>query len=102
MIRWENAKDLLAKEGLRLVRDLDHNYGYTYNDDEVNTLAGVINSVQDIMGMIITDDYPADDIDNLNENYIYYDKASGKYYYKKRTYTYEKVDNDVSYSPIPL
>lgn len=102
VIRWENAKDLLAKEGLRLVRDLDHNQGYTYNDDEVNTLAGVINSVQDIMGMIITDDYPADDIDNLNENYIYYDKASGKYYYKKRTYTYEKVNGDVSYSPIPL
>jgi hypothetical protein len=102
VIRWEDAKDILAKEGLRLVRNLDHNYGYTYNDDEVNTLAGVINSVQDIMGMIITDDYP-DDIDNLNENYIYYDKSKGKYYFKKRTYTYEKVDDDViSYEPVPL
>lgn len=101
VIRWEDAKDILAKEGLRLVRNLDHGYGYTYNDDEVNTLAGAINSVQDIMGMIITDDYP-DDVDNLNENYIYYDKSKGKYYFKKRTYTYEKVDGDVSYEPIPL
>ena len=102
VIRWEDAKDVLAKEGLRLVRNLDHNYGYSYNDDEVNTLAGVINSVQDIMGMIITDDYPEDAVDTLNEDYIYYDRASGKYYYKKRTYTYEKVDDDVSYDPIPL
>lgn len=101
VIRWEDAKDILAKEGLRLVRNLDHGYGYTYNDDEVNTLAGAINSVQDIMGMIITDDYP-DDVDNLNENYIYYDKSKGKYYFKKRTYTYEKVDGDVSYEPVPL
>ena len=101
VIRWEDAKDVLAKEGLRLVRDLNHNYGYTYNDDEVNTLAGVINSVQDIMGMIITDDYP-DEVDTLNEDYIYYNKAEGKYYYKKRTYTYDKVDGDVSYEPIPL
>lgn len=101
VIRWEDAKDVLAKEGLRLVRENDVNLGYTYNEDEVNTLAGVINSVQDIMGMIITDDYPAE-VDTLNENYIYYDTTSGKYYYKRRTYTYTPADMDTDLEPVDL
>ena len=67
----------------------------------MNTLAGAINSVQDILGMIITKDYP-DDVDNWNENYIYYDTASGKYYYKKRTYEYEPIDKDVAYEKVDL
>lgn len=102
VIRWEDAKKVLAKEGLRLVRADDKGLGYTYNPEEVNTLAGVINSVQDIMGMIITNDYPEDDIDNLNEDYIYYNPTTGKYYFKKRTYTYEKIEGEVSHEKVDL
>lgn len=101
IIRWEDAKQVLAKEGLRLVELSDNSYGQTYQPEEVNTLAGAINSVQDILGMIITKDYP-DDVDNWNENYIYYDTASGKYYYKKRTYEYEPIDKDVAYEKVDL
>ena len=101
IIRWEDAKQVLAKEGLRLVESNDNNYGQTYQPEEVNTLAGAINSVQDILGMIITKDYP-DNVDDWNENYIYYDTTSGKYYYKKRTYEYEPIDNDVVYEKVDL
>lgn len=102
VIRWEDAKKVLAKEGLRLVRTDDKGLGYTYDPEEVNTLAGVINSVQDIMGMIITNDYPEDDIDNLNEDYIYYNPTTGKYYFKRRTYTYEKIEGEVSHEKVDL
>lgn len=102
VIRWEDAKKVLAKEGLRLVRTDDKGLGYTYDPEEVNTLAGVINSVQDIMGMIITNDYPEDDVDNLNEDYIYYNPTTGKYYFKKRTYTYEKIEGEVAHEKVDL
>ena len=45
VIRWEDAKKVLAKEGLRLVQTDNKGLGYTYDPTEVNTLAGVINSV---------------------------------------------------------
>jgi hypothetical protein len=64
-------------------------------------LAGVINSAQDILGMIITKDYP-DDVDSWNEEYIYYDVTTGKYHFKKRTYTYEPVEGDVAYEKVNL
>ena len=107
VIRWEDAKKVLAKEGLRLVKAENGLPGYTYNDEAVNTLAGVINSAQDIIGMIITNDYPIDledtaTIEKLNEDYIYYDSTSGKYYFKKRDYTYTPVDDDFEYEKVDL
>lgn len=107
VIRWEDAKKVLAKEGLRLVKTENGLPGYTYNDEAVNTLAGVINSAQDIIGMIITDDYPIDPediktIEKLNEDYIYYDSTSGKYYFKRRDYTYTPVDDDFEYKKVEL
>ena len=100
VIRWEDAKKVHAKEGLRLVRDLESPIGYSYRPEEVNSVAGVINSVQDIMGMIITKYNPDDAISTLNEDYIYY--HGGKYYYKKPTYTYEKIEGDVDYEKVEL
>lgn len=107
VIRWEDAKKVLAKEGLRLVKAENGLPGYTYNDEAVNTLAGVINSAQDIIGMIITNDYPIDPedigtIEKLNEDYIYYDSTSGKYYFKKRDYIYTPVDDDFKYEKVDL
>ena len=54
------------------------------------------------MGMIITNDYPEDDIDNLNEDYIYYNPTTGKYYFKKHTYTYEKIEGEVTHEKVDL
>ena len=101
VIRWEDAKKVLAKEGLRLVRNDEQSYGYTYSPEEVNTLAGVINSAQDILGMIITKDYP-EDVSSWNEEYIYYDVSTGKYHFKKQTYEYEPIEGDVAYEKVDL
>jgi hypothetical protein len=103
IIQWEDAKKVLAKEGLRLVKSqtAESNRGtFTYDKKAVNSIAGVLNSVQDIMGMIIADYNPMDNIDKLNEDYIYY--YQGKYYYKKPTYTYEKVEGEVDYEVVDL
>lgn len=107
VIRWEDAKKVLAKEGLRLVKTKDGLPGCSYDTDAVNTLAGVINSAQDIIGMIITNDYPIDTqdiktIEKLNEDYIYYDSTTGKYYFKKRDYTYTPVADDFEYEKVEL
>lgn len=88
-IQWYNAN--VAEEektkGLRLV---DYNIGpdetYDYQPDEVSTLAGCINSVHDLMGMIIYPDdveHPIDMtsqqvINDLSSDYIYY--INNKYY----------------------
>lgn len=108
VIRWEDAKKVQAKDGLRLVNN-NSLLGYTYNTDSVNTLAGVINSAQDIIGMIITDDYPVDledteAIEKLNENYIYHlsTDSGNRYYFKKPTYNYTPVDGDNPIEPVEL
>ena len=103
-IQWEDAKKVQAKDGLRLVNN-NSALGYTYKPEEVNTLAGVINSAQDIIGMIITDDYPVDlddtnAIKKLNEDYIYY--QNNKYYFKKPTYEYTPVNGDNSVEQVEL
>lgn len=103
-IRWEDAKKVQAKDGLRLVNN-NSLLGYTYDTNSVNTLAGVINSAQDIIGMIITDDYPVDltdieAIEKLNEDYIYY--QDNKYYFKKPTYEYTPVADENPIEPVEL
>lgn len=103
-IRWEDAKKVQAKDGLRLVNN-NSLLGYTYDTNSVNTLAGVINSAQDIIGMIITDDYPVDltdieAIEKLNEDYIYY--QDNKYYFKKPTYEYTPVTDENPIEPVEL
>jgi hypothetical protein len=57
--------------------------------------------------MIITNDYPIDPTDietikKLNEEYIYYDSENGKYYFKKRDYTYTPVDEDFEFEKVEL
>lgn len=89
-ISWHDANesDEEKTKGLRLV---DYAIGpdetYAYRPESVATLAGCINSVHDLMGMIIHDgndtEHPVDlldqdTLDNLSSNYIYY--VNGKYY----------------------
>ena len=57
--------------------------------------------------MIITNDYPIDvndtaTIEKLNDDYIYYDSTTGKYYFKKRDYTYTPVDDNFKYEKVDL
>ena len=73
-IAWENARGALNRNGLRLVGAQD---GNAYNVSEVNTLAGCINSVHDLMGMIITAENCealGKNLDLLNTDRIYYVK----------------------------
>lgn len=117
-IQWQNANAVDDRDGLRLVHRTS-NRDYTYSVDEVDTLAGVLNSVHDLMGMIITGGKDAngedtivwgedgsDDqqvlIDTLNKEYIYY--KDGKYYRKHKTYEYEPAPEGVTetYTPVEL
>jgi hypothetical protein len=71
-IEWENARGGLNRNGLRMVGNSD---GNAYNVAETNTLAGCINSVHDLMGMIITPENSYNlglNLDNLNTDRIYY------------------------------
>jgi hypothetical protein len=71
-IEWENARGGLNRNGLRMVGSAD---GNAYNVAETNTLAGCINSVHDLMGMIITPENSYNlglNLDNLNTDRIYY------------------------------
>lgn len=73
-IAWENARGALNRNGLRLVSTQD---GNAYNTAEANTLAGCINSVHDLMGMIITPETCitlGDNLDLLNTDRIYFVK----------------------------
>ena len=86
-IAWDNIA------GLRLVSAKRDGNGFEYNQDQVNTLAGCINSVHDLMGMIITnDEYKELDIKDALTNRIYY--RGGKYYIKDLKYEYKPVPDN--------
>lgn len=80
-IDWENADGEVQRLGDRLI---DPREGYSPKN--VKTLAGCINSVHDLMGMIIMDDVDTqnEDAENYDDAYIYHD--DGKYY-RKREYS---------------
>lgn len=66
--------------------------GYSYNPgEEINTIAGCINSVHDLMGMIIVDDI--DDPAAADYEHIYF--IDNKYYQKYPLYTYTPVTEDM-------
>jgi hypothetical protein len=78
-----------STEGLRLSPKLEGvDAGYAYNPgEEINTIAGCINSIHDLMGMIIVDN-----IDNpvaADYEHIYF--IDNKYYQKYPLYTYTPI-----------
>lgn len=100
---------------LRLVQD-GNERGLTYSQENVATIAGAINSVQDLMGRIIVEDFnnftTIDDEeltsklikDKLNSNTIYYFSDDQKYYSVKNKYDFEseypeekKIKNEQEY-----
>ena len=107
-VSWYNAKAVPNKVGIRLINTLGPGR-YDYNPKAASTVAGILNSAQDLMGMIITDEQPEDEA-SANGDYIYYNKETQKYYFKHKTFEYtEKVfennripDDYNPYDPIEL
>ena len=101
-IQWEYANGVVARNGLRAVVD---NNG-RFQHQAVNTLAGCINSVHDLMGMIIVNDADSISADKLEDRYIYqfadgsYRRKSVEYTYTPATYKYTAIALDAnSYAP---
>lgn len=100
-IQWNSTK------GLRLVEKL--NETYSMNPNKVETIAGCINSIHDLMGMIIETDVP-EDAKNAESNKIYF--KDGLFYIKGKYYKYTPIEspenpdgtenNFVAYEPIDL
>lgn len=101
-IDGDNDKKIRNKEinwdtvtGLRLVktsRNPDIS-GFEYDTQSVDTIAGCINSVHDLIGMIIVNDKGKKiEIDEALVNRIYY--RDGQYWIKDLTYEYTEVSNE--------
>lgn len=82
--------------GNRLVTEDPEGNGYQYNPEKIQTIAGSINSVHDLMGRIIVNTPPPDgDIELANANKIYYgeynsDISDNKgFYFKDKIYELE-------------
>ena len=86
-IAWEDGLTTPTRLGLRL-RGNENGY----NTAEVNTVAGAINSVHDLMGMIITEHESLDalnrNIAQLSMNKIYYANNEKDYYRKQLKYSF--------------
>lgn len=90
-VSWYDAKAVSQKSGPRMIKCMGPGK-YTYNAKAAGTVAGVLNSVQDLMGMIITTYDPSKmDLNSLNDDYIYFvagDDNTGTYNFKHKYYEY--------------
>ena len=86
--KWYNAKAVSNKDAVRMVNTLGPGR-YTYDKKASGTVAGILNSAQDLMGMIITDEVP-DVPSDANDQYIYYDSNKQNYFFKHKTYRFEE------------
>ena len=102
-ISWEQAPIIGDGNRLQLVKT-DDNKTYSYSKTDVETLAGSINSVHDLMGMIIQDPEIEDaNLDTFAENKaesdsIYYIKEkdnekTGKFYRRAREDKYKQLND---------
>ena len=75
-VNWYNAKAVANKDGVRLINTLGPGR-YSYDPAAASTVAGVLNSAQDLMGMIITDEMPEDE--NGGETIVKVQELAKKY-----------------------
>lgn len=123
-IEWHDARSVQDRAGLRLVSDgfsykkdvADKEGNVTqelmtyekdsYNTANVNTIAGCINSVHDLMGMIIepySNRTAMIEKDKSNtDDIIYYEAAEKKFYRKGTSYKYTPATNIYTFEPISL
>lgn len=95
-IKWHDGTETTEPTGLRLININED--GYSYNEQQINTLAGAINSVHDLMGMIIQkkENIVEEDIDSLDPNYIYYLVNDKKFYRKAIEFIYTQFDGEIN------
>lgn len=95
-IKWQDGTETTEPAGLRLININED--GYSYNEQQINTLAGAINSVHDLMGMIIQkkENITEEDIENLDPNYIYYLVNDKKFYRKAIEFIYTQFDGEIN------
>lgn len=96
---WEDVKKLDRSTGLRLVET--RYLGPTEKLDARNSLetkhadslAGSINTAHDLIGMIITEEFPKnnEEIKTAYDKYIYYNDDDGGFYRKKLDYNYTEL-----------
>ena len=105
-IDWVDGSDPNDKSRLRLVQETEN--GFTYETEQIETLAGCINSVHDLMGMIITDasDVEIGDNEEYNklvaqsdEDKIYY-LSDGGYYRRGIGYKYTQLEYTYVETPV--
>ena len=100
--QWEYANGVVKREGLRSIMDVNGHF----DDKAVNTIAGCINTVHDMLGMIIVQDSDELDLSKYEDGYIYqfsdgsYRRKTTKYTYTRELpYSYSKVNlNEVTYT----
>lgn len=87
-LTWRMVGNISPKNsGIRLISL--GNSGYLTEPKAMSTLAGTINSMHDLMGMIIQEvDTDKESAETKSNKYIYYDKNKGKFYRKHIGYTY--------------
>ena len=93
-MKWEDASLGIHRDGLRLVEDSQEGPGYDLVPSEVETLAGCINSVHDLLGMIIVGNAEelGNDASGLDSEAIYYYPNSGSFKRKHEAFDYTEVD----------
>ena len=89
--------------GLRLVNERAAD-GYTFSPEQTKTIAGCINSVHDLMGMIvipqenlyieIEDNEENKILRDADSGKIYYNESDNKYYIKDYAYEYADIDKE--------
>lgn len=87
--------DWNSLQGLRLSTTSD---GYQYNTKAINTIAGCINSVHDLMGMIISEQ--PENAQSANENNIYWNGE--KFLRKKKNYKYTEIIENNDYDIVDV
>lgn len=94
--QWEYANGVVKRAGLRSIMDVNGHF----DDKAVNTIAGCINTVHDMLGMIIVQDSDDLDLSKYEDGYIYQFR-DGSYRRKTTKYTYDR-ELPYTYSPITL
>lgn len=109
-IAWEDGGNALARQGLRLTNLKPDGNGFTLDESQVNTVAGIINTAHDLLGMIIVnteEGLTGNALADAPSTSIYYNAAEGsynrkalKYLYQEVQYSYEEIEvSEEDYSP---
>lgn len=97
-VNWKDASIIDDGEGLRMIKPMEGGIGYY--PEETTTIAGAINSVNRLMGMVIEKHPDAQnpnsltksELNGLNRDFIHYFPAVNKYYYVRSVWDWNEFD----------